>query len=138
MAKLTVNEFYDAYLYPITIDGVALDEVENIFFLYREKMKACNSIEEMRKCSKRFGFLTAGVNQDLDQIILETGFKRLKKYLEGKTTALQFSNFILPKVMLHGHFIAEKYCLPEYYAAFQYYIANVYTEEELMGVKENV
>lgn len=61
-------DFESLYETPFTVDGTNLDSVKSIQKFYSEKMLTCTNLNEMRETAKKFGFLTMGAEDVLDEI----------------------------------------------------------------------
>jgi hypothetical protein len=136
--RMTLDWFMKTYGTPFQVRGVYLDDVCCIRTLYKECILQCNTIQEMKEVCKEFRFLSSGVIKELNQINQTSPLtvQRLKLMLKnGKTHSEQLVNFILPKIMLHAHIIADEFNIPEYYAAVQY-VAIVYYPDEMQPLND--
>lgn len=126
---MTREEFEDKYGHPFEVDGINLEDVQSIYpELYKPKLLACTSIDEMRDVVRKFGFLTARANRDIENMTdLDAAVIKLVLTPEVNfrvrttTKALaKYANVMLPPVMLQAYLIAKRFDIPEYYAALQY------------------
>jgi hypothetical protein len=119
-----IDRFYENYLFPFSVDGVSLEDVESIQAMYLAKMKKCNSLSEMREVAAKFKWLAFDSSYILD-MVNESAVERIK-YLLNNTKSIPpgaLAPIILPHVMLMAYLIAKDRTMPEYPAAFQYVVA---------------
>lgn len=133
MKRSTFEELYEN---PFRIDEFRLDDIEDIYLYYRQKMKSASNKPELINQARKFKFFTASAVNLIDkateeEIILLLSFFR-DKGNKGEEVLLKNEDLcevMVPSIMLHAHLIAEDFDLPEYYAALQY-LRTFYTFEK--------
>lgn len=131
--KLDRDTFLELYLHPFEIDGTSLDDVSSLHSLYKEKILACQSLDEMDAVRSKFKFLVLGGPTSVHT--LGRSAEELKMFFDKDapkvdTMTSDLANFILPIVMLHAWLVSKKLGLPEYPAAVQYVASSIETKEE--------
>lgn len=134
MKRSTFEELYEN---PFRIDEFHLDDIEDIYFYYRQKMKSASNRTELINQARKFKFFTASAVNLIDkateeEIVLLLSFFRDKdnKGEEVRLKNEDLCEVMVPSIMLHAHLIAEDFDLPEYYAALQYLRAFYKFEKE--------
>lgn len=134
MKRSTFEELYEN---PFRIDEFRLDDIEDIYFYYRQKMKSASNRQELINQARKFKFFTASVVKLIDkateeEIVLLLSFFRDKgnKGEEVRLKNEDLCEIMVPSIMLHAHLISTDFELPEYYAALQYIRAFYKFEEE--------
>ena len=124
MKRSTFEELYES---PWRVDEHLLDDINDIYYYYRQKMKSASNRQELIRQAMKFKFFTASAVQLIEkatdeEILLLIAFFK-EKGNKGEDIRLKNEDLcevILPSIMLHAHIIADKFGLPEYYAALQY------------------
>ena len=128
----TEDAFMELYGTPFRIDGVYADDIQSLGKLYRSQMLSCTTLEELEFVIGKFGWLATDASQVVETMTEEdftmfvlTQAQNVKISMEEGTLA-KFAPIHLPTIMLHAYLVAEKYQVPEYYAAIQWVRARVY------------
>lgn len=126
MMPRTEDEFMEEFLVPFEVDGVNLEDVENIYLLYRSKMLACNTLDDMVQTRLKFKFLIAGATKGVTELGLTVDDVKALFHNKKQNVSMDETHIVLPKVMLHAHIIGKEFTIPQYVAAVQYIRATYY------------